>query len=344
MVQLDGGRFATSDLNDLYRRVINRNNRLGPPAQPRRAGDHRQQREAHAAGGRRRAVRQRPPRPPGHRPGQPPAEVAVGHAEGQAGPVPPEPARQARRLLRPLGHRRRPDAAAAPVRPAQADGARAVQAVRDEAPRRPRAGAEHQDRQADGRAPPRPGVGRPRGRHQGAPGAAQPGADAAPPGHPGVRAGARRGQGAADPPARVHGVQRRLRRRPDGHPRAAVGRGAGRGPGADAVGEQHPVAGVGSPDRDPDPGPRHRRLLPHRGHAGRQGRGPRVPPPVGGAAGLRRGRASTCTPRSRCGHPPSGEPCRRPRSAGPCSRRPCPTTTPRASATSPRSSRSARWA
>ena len=29
MVQLDGGRFATSDLNDLYRRVINRNNRLG---------------------------------------------------------------------------------------------------------------------------------------------------------------------------------------------------------------------------------------------------------------------------------------------------------------------------
>ena len=28
MVQLDGGRFATSDLNDLYRRIVNRNNRL----------------------------------------------------------------------------------------------------------------------------------------------------------------------------------------------------------------------------------------------------------------------------------------------------------------------------
>ena len=28
MIQLDGGRFATSDLNDLYRRIINRNNRL----------------------------------------------------------------------------------------------------------------------------------------------------------------------------------------------------------------------------------------------------------------------------------------------------------------------------
>ena len=28
LVPLDGGRFATSDLNDLYRRLINRNNRL----------------------------------------------------------------------------------------------------------------------------------------------------------------------------------------------------------------------------------------------------------------------------------------------------------------------------
>ncbi|CAM5728268.1 DNA-directed RNA polymerase subunit beta' OS=Streptomyces fumanus OX=67302 GN=rpoC PE=3 SV=1 [Streptomyces fumanus] len=38
MVQLDGGRFATSDLNDLYRRVINRSNRLErlrPSARPR---------------------------------------------------------------------------------------------------------------------------------------------------------------------------------------------------------------------------------------------------------------------------------------------------------------------
>ncbi len=28
MVALDGGRFATTDLNDLYRRILNRNNRL----------------------------------------------------------------------------------------------------------------------------------------------------------------------------------------------------------------------------------------------------------------------------------------------------------------------------
>jgi len=53
MVQLDAGRFATSDLNDLYRRVINRNNRLKRLLDLGAPGDHRQQREAHAAGGRR---------------------------------------------------------------------------------------------------------------------------------------------------------------------------------------------------------------------------------------------------------------------------------------------------
>ena len=45
-----------------------------------------------------------------------------------------------------------------------------------------------------------------------APGAAQPRADPAPPGHPGLRAAAGRGQGDPDPPARLHRVQRRLRR------------------------------------------------------------------------------------------------------------------------------------
>ena len=179
---------------------------------PRRARDHRQQREADAAGGRRRAVRQRPPRPAGHRPGQPAAEVAVRHAQGQAGPVPPEPARQARRLLRPFGHRGRPAAQAAPVRPAQADGAGAVQAVRDEAAGRPQPRAEHQVRQADGRAQRAGGVGRAGRGHHRAPGAAEPRADPAPPGHPGLRAAAGRGQGDPDPPAGLHGVQRRLRR------------------------------------------------------------------------------------------------------------------------------------
>ena len=67
MVQLDGGRFATSDLNDLYRRVINRNNRLkrllelGAP-EIIVNNEKRMLQEV-----RRRPVRQRPPWPPGHR-------------------------------------------------------------------------------------------------------------------------------------------------------------------------------------------------------------------------------------------------------------------------------------
>ena len=212
MVQLDGGRFATSDLNDLYRRVINRNNRLkrlldlGAP-EIIINNEKRMLQEAVDAlfdNGRRGR--------PGHGPGQPRAEVALGHVEGQAGPVPPEPARQARRLLRPFGHRRRPDAQAAPVRSAQADGARALQALRDEAARGPRVRAEHQVREADGRARPPAGLGRARRGHQGAPGVPEPGANASPPRHPGLRAGAGRGQGHPDPPARLRGVQRRLRR------------------------------------------------------------------------------------------------------------------------------------
>ena len=81
------------------------------PARAQRARDHHPQRAAHAAGGGRRALRQRPPRQDHHRSEQAPAQVAQRHAQGQAGPLPSEPARQARRLLGPLGHRRRPDAA-----------------------------------------------------------------------------------------------------------------------------------------------------------------------------------------------------------------------------------------
>ena len=129
LVPLDGGRFATSDLNDLYRRVINRNNRLKRLIELR-APDiivRNEKRMLQEVG--RCAVRQRPPRPRHHGRQQASAEVAVRHAEGQAGPLPPEPARQARRLFRPLGDRRRSGTQAAPVRPAEEDGARAVQAL-----------------------------------------------------------------------------------------------------------------------------------------------------------------------------------------------------------------------
>ena len=129
LVPLDGGRFATSDLNDLYRRVINRNNRLKKLIELRAPdvivrNEKRMLQEAVDAlfdnGRRGRVLRGANNRP---------AEVALRHPEGQAGPLPPEPARQARRLLGPLRHRGRPRAEAAPVRPAQEDGARAVQAL-----------------------------------------------------------------------------------------------------------------------------------------------------------------------------------------------------------------------
>ncbi len=129
LVPLDGGRFATSDLNDLYRRVINRNNRLKKLMELKAPdviirNEKRMLQEAVDAlfdnGRRGRVLRGANNRP---------AQVALRHPQGQAGPVPSEPARQARRLLGPFGHRRRTGAEAAPVRPAQEDGARAVQAV-----------------------------------------------------------------------------------------------------------------------------------------------------------------------------------------------------------------------
>ncbi len=129
LVPLEGGRFATSDLNDLYRRVINRNNRLKNLLQLKTPGCHHPQRKAHAAGGGRRAVRQWPPWPRRHRRRQPSAQVALRHAQGQGRTFPPEPARQARRLLGPFGHRHRAGTEAQPVRSAEEDGARAVRAV-----------------------------------------------------------------------------------------------------------------------------------------------------------------------------------------------------------------------
>ena len=193
-----------------------------PAARAERAGHHRAQREAHAAGSGRCAARQRPPRPGDHRHQQAPAQVAGRHDQGQAGPVPPEPARQARRLLGPLGHRGRPDAAPAPVRPAEEDGARAVQAVHLPQAAAARRGLDDQGRQAPGRARGTGGVGHPRRGDPRTSGAAEPRPDAAPPRHPGVRAGADRGQGDPAASAGLHGLQRRLRRRPDGRARAAV--------------------------------------------------------------------------------------------------------------------------
>ena len=123
-----------------------------PAARAERAGHHRPEREAHAAGVGGRAPRQRPPRPRDHGHEQAPAEVARRHDQGQAGPLPPEPARQARRLLGTQRHRGRTDAPPAPVRPAEEDGARALQAVH--LPQAPAARTRDDDQggQAPGRA------------------------------------------------------------------------------------------------------------------------------------------------------------------------------------------------
>ena len=129
LVPLEGGRFATSDLNDLYRRVINRNNRLKRLLDLNAPEPHRAQRKTHAAGIGGRAARQRPARQGHYRRQQTSAEINFRHDQGQARPLPAKPAGQARRLFRSLGHRRRPNPAAASVRLAQEDGVGAVQAV-----------------------------------------------------------------------------------------------------------------------------------------------------------------------------------------------------------------------
>ena len=92
MVQLDGGRFATSDLNDLYRRVINRNNRLKRLIQLNAPdiivrNEKRMLQEAVDAlidnGRRGRAVTGANNRA---------LKIPFRYAEGQAGPLPSEPA------------------------------------------------------------------------------------------------------------------------------------------------------------------------------------------------------------------------------------------------------------
>ena len=86
MVQLDGGRFATSDLNDLYRRVINRNNRLKRLIQlnapdiivrnEKRCSRRRWTPSSTTAAGAGRSPAQ-----------QPGPQVPQRHAQGQAGPL-----------------------------------------------------------------------------------------------------------------------------------------------------------------------------------------------------------------------------------------------------------------
>ncbi len=272
------------------------------PARAQGAGNHRPQREADAAGGGRLAARQRPSRQGDDGREQAPAEVARRHDQGQGRPLPPEPARQARRLLGPLGHRGRPAAEAAPVRPAEADGARAVQAVHLQQARADGPGHHDQGGQEDGRVAGAGGVGHPRRGDPPAPGDAEPRADAAPPRHPGLRAGADRGQGDPAAPAGLRRVQRRLRRRPDGRARAAVARGAAGSALADAGVEQHPVPEQRRSVDRAEPGHRAGPVLRHAREDQRQGRGHVPGRPGRGASRLREPRSRAADARDRA-HP-----------------------------------------
>ena len=261
LVPLDGGRFATSDLNDLYRRVINRNNRLrrllelnAPDIIVR--NEKRMLQEAVDAlldnGRRGRAITGTNKRP---------LKSLADMIKGKQGRFRQNLLGKRVDYSGPLGHRGGPAAAAAPVRPAEEDGARALQALHLPEAAAARRSVDHQGGQASGGARGTGGVGHPRRGDPRASGAAQPRADAASPGHPGVRAAARRGQGDPAASAGVHGVQRRLRRRPDGRARAAVAGGAARSARPDDVVEQHPLAGERRSDHRAVAGRRARPVL-----------------------------------------------------------------------------------
>ena len=235
LVPLDGGRFATSDLNDLYRRVINRNNRLKKLMELKAPdviirNEKRMLQEAVDAlfdNGRRGRVL----RGANNRPLKSLSDTLKGkqgrfrqnllgkrvdYSGRSVIVVGPElklhqcglPKKMALELFKPFIYNKLEERGlVATIKQAKEMVEKQVPEVWDileEVIKR-------------------------------APGAAQPRADAAPPRHPGVRAGAGRGQGDPHPPAGLHGVQRRLRRRPDGGAHPAVAGGADRSHRADDV-------------------------------------------------------------------------------------------------------------
>ena len=303
MVQLDGGRFATSDLNDLYRRVINRNNRLkrllelqapeiiirnekrmlqeavdslidngrrGRPVSG--SSNHKLKSLSDMLKGKQGRFRQNLLGKRVDYSGRSVIVVGPTLQLHQCG----LPKRMALELFKPFVMRKLVE-----------KGLR----------------AQHQERQAHRRAGAARGLGRPRRGHPGPSGAAQPRADAAPPGHPGVRADPDRRQRDPDPSAGVLGVQRRLRRRPDGRPRAAVGGGQEGSPRADAQRQQPAPAVERRPDRRADAGHGAGRLLPDHGAARRQGRGQGVFGLRRRQAGLRHRRHRPAGARSSCAIP-----------------------------------------
>ena len=212
MVQLDGGRFATSDLNDLYRRVINRNNRLkrllelGAPDIIVR-NEKRMLQEAVDAlidNGR----RGRPVTGPNNRQSSAASDMLKGKQGRFRQNLLGKRVDYSGRSVIVVG----PELKMFQCGPAQGDGSGAVQALCHARPGGKGHCQQHQVRPQDGGAQPSRGLGLAGSGHQGPSGAAQPCTYAAPSGHPGVRAcpgGRPRHQAAS---AGLHPLQRRLRR------------------------------------------------------------------------------------------------------------------------------------
>ena len=242
LVPLDGGRFATSDLNDLYRRVINRNNRLkrllelkAPDIIVR--NEKRMLQEAVDSlldnGRRGKAMTGANKRPlksladmikgKGGRFRQNLLGKRVDYSGRSVIVVGPQlklhqcglPKLMALELFKPFIFNKLETMGLATTIKAAKKMVESAGAGR---------------------------LGHPGRRDPRAPGDAEPRADAAPPRHPGVRAGADRRQGDPAASAGLRGVQRRLRRRPDGGARAAVARSADGSAHADAGVEQRAAA------------------------------------------------------------------------------------------------------
>ena len=226
MVQLDGGRFATSHSTTSTAASSTRttaSSGCSTSARRRSSSTTRSgcSQEAVDALFERRARGQR-------RAGQPRPEVTERHAQGQAGPLPPEPAGQARGLLRPIGDRVRPVAAPAP------GGLPKLMALELFKPfimsrLVERKAVEHQGGQEDGRLDGPRGLGRARGGHPRAPRAARTARRrcTAWASRRSSRCWSRARRSRS--PAGLSRVQRGLRRRPDGGPPPAQRRGAGGG-------------------------------------------------------------------------------------------------------------------
>ncbi len=226
LVPLEGGRFATSDLNDLYRRVINRNNRLKKLIDIRAPevilrNEKRMLQEAVDAlfdnGRRTNSVRGDSKRP---------LKSLSDLLKGKQG-------RFRQNLLgKRVDYSGRSVIVVGPELKlhqcglAEDDGARALQAVHHHEAGREGLCADGQVGQEAGRTRASGSLGYSRRDHRRSSGDAQPRPHAAPSRHSGVLSGAGGRQSDSSASAGLRGVQRRLRRRPDGGSRAAVVRGA----------------------------------------------------------------------------------------------------------------------